>query len=92
MNTNYLTLLLVCVTEPDGDDALFSGEGVQPIQMQEASPDVRGANVQVCSNESTNNKIIFRTFRSAKEHQHTAKIMTVTLQGRKYCLFNKPFY
>jgi hypothetical protein len=56
----------VCVAEPDEDDAVLAGEGVQPIQGQEASPDVQGANVQVCFNESTNKKITFRTFRSVK--------------------------
>jgi hypothetical protein len=44
----------MCVTEPDGDDAVLTGEGVQPIERQEASFDIQGANVQVCFNESTN--------------------------------------
>jgi hypothetical protein len=73
MNTDYLTRWLVCFTEPDGDDAVVAGEGVQPIQRQEASPDVQGANGQVCSIECTNNKIIFRTFRRAKKHLHAGK-------------------
>jgi hypothetical protein len=54
-----------CVTEPDGDDAVLAGEGVQPLQRQEASPDVQVANVQVCFNENKNKKIMFR---SVKNH------------------------
>jgi hypothetical protein len=92
MNTDYLALWLVCVAEPDGDDAVLAHEVVQQIQRQETSHDIQGANVQVCSKECSNNKIIFRTFRSAKKHQHNGKMMTVTLQGRKYCFYNKPFY
>jgi hypothetical protein len=61
MTTDYMTHLLLCVTEPDGNNA---EEELQPIQRQEASHDAQGANVQVCFNESTNN-ITFRTFRSA---------------------------
>jgi hypothetical protein len=52
MNTDYLTLWLVCVAEQDGDDAVLAEEGVQPIERQEASPDAQGANVLVCSKES----------------------------------------
>jgi hypothetical protein len=58
----------MCVAEPDGDDAVLTGEGVQPIQMQEASLDVQGASVQVCFNESINKNITFRKFRAVKSH------------------------
>jgi hypothetical protein len=92
MNTDYLTRWLVCFTEIDVANPVPAGDGVQPIPGQEASPDVQGANVQVCSNECTNNKIIFRTFRNAKKHCHAGKIMTVTLQGRETCFCNKPLY
>jgi hypothetical protein len=42
------------ITESDEDDAMLAGNREEPIQRQEASPEVQGVNVQVCSNEYLN--------------------------------------